>query len=166
MSTIRPIIAALAFATFTAPALAAQPVMVDTIGHWGVYSYDSEGAKRCYVLTMPQVMQPASVNHGRNFLIVAPQASGGYMPQAQLGYDLKTGAAVTASIDGGETFEMIPRGNVAWLRQSERDSALVAAMKSGGKLTVEATSKRGTDTHYEFSLSGVTAALRQAEDCK
>ncbi|MCK5744966.1 MAG: invasion associated locus B family protein, partial [Oricola sp.] len=44
--------------------------------------------------------------------------------------------------------------------------ALVAAMKAGAKMTVQAISARGTNTSYDYSLSGVTAALNAIQDCK
>lgn len=164
MSMNRHILAALALATTILPANA-QPVMVQTFGHWGVYSYDQNGKTACYALTMPRQMQPADVNHGNNFLLVAPKGAGGYMPQAQMGYALKEGSEVTAKV-GNEAFAMTPRGNVAWSSRENRDNALVAAMKSGATLTLQATSSRGTSTQYDFSLSGVTAALQRASACQ
>lgn len=164
MSLNRHILAALALASTPLPTQA-QPVMVKTFGHWGVYSYDDNGTTNCYALTMPRDMQPASVNHGNNFLLVAPKRAGGYMPQAQMGYGLKAGSEVTATI-GTQPFAMTPRGNVAWLSRENRDDAMVAAMKSGSTLTLEATSSRGTSTQYAFSLDGVTAALKRARACQ
>jgi hypothetical protein len=164
MSLNRHILAALALASTILPAQA-QPVMVKTFGHWGVYSYDNNGTASCYALTVPRGMQPAGVSHGNNFLLVAPKGAGGYMPQAQMGYGLKEGSEVTATV-GGQAFAMTPRGNVAWLTRETRDDALVAAMKSGATLTLEATSSRGTHTQYDFSLDGVSAALKTARACR
>ncbi len=164
MSINRHILAALALASTILPAQA-QPVMVKTFGHWGVYSYNDNGKTACYALTMPRDMQPASVNHGNNFLLVAPKGAGGYMPQAQMGYTLKAGSEVTAKV-GSDVFTLTPRGNVAWLSRENRDNAMVAAMKSGSTLTLQATSSRGTDTQYAFSLDGVTAALKKARACQ
>jgi len=164
MSLNRHILAALALASTILPAQA-QPVMVKTFGHWGVYSYANNGTTACYALTMPREAQPAEVNHGNNFLLVAPKGAGGYMPQAQMGYGLKAGSEVTAKV-GGEAFAMTPRGNVAWSSREDRDEALVAAMKSGSTLTLQATSSRGTSTQYAFSLEGVTAALKRARACQ
>lgn len=164
MSLNRHILAALALASTILPAQA-QPVMVKTFGHWGVYSYDNNGTTACYALTMPRDMQPAGISHGNNFLLVAPKGAGGYMPQAQMGYGLKAGSEVTAKV-GGQAFTMTPRGNVAWASRENSDNALVAAMKSGSTLTLQATSSRGTTTQYAFSLNGVTAALQRASACQ
>ncbi len=42
----------------------------------------------------------------------------------------------------------------------------MAALKSGHSLKVDAVSSRGTPTSYTYSLSGISAALKQIETCK
>jgi hypothetical protein len=39
-------------------------------------------------------------------------------------------------------------------------------MKGGKSMTVKAVSGRGTATSYSYSLSGISAALKQIESCK
>ena len=48
----------------------------------------------------------------------------------------------------------------------KRARQLVSAMRSGRSLSIQATSQRGTNTNYTYSLSGVTAALNAIQDCK
>lgn len=165
MSITRQILAAIALACVAAPAMA-QPSMVKKFDNWGVYSYKDNGKTVCYVLTVPKKMEPASVNHGDNFLLVAPKpgSSRAYAPQAHMGYDLKPKSQVTVKVDD-DTFFMTPRGKTAWTQREAREGEFVDAMKAGSTLTIEATSKRGTETRYGFSLAGVTAALKQAEKC-
>ena len=160
---------ALAFCAVSAP-LQAQPgptpSMVKSFQDWGVYSYRSGGSSNCYALTMAKEARPVSVQHGDNFFLVAPKTSGsGYYPQAIMGYDLKEGSQMRATIDG-EAFLMTARGNGGWTAQESRDPALIAALKSGRSLTLEAVSKRGTETRYTFSLSGISAALTEASRCR
>jgi len=38
-------------------------------------------------------------------------------------------------------------------------------MKAGARMVVQATSSRGNQVTYEYSLSGVTAALGAIESC-
>jgi invasion protein IalB len=141
------------------------PSMVRKFADWGVYSYQSSGSKTCYVLTTPQQAQPASVNHGDNFFLVAPNQSGsGYYPQAIMGYDLREGTQMVLTIDG-KPFVMMPKGNSGWTQEASNDAALINAMKAGSNMTLRATSQRGTSTSYTFSLSGITAALDQAASC-
>ncbi|WP_229002361.1 invasion associated locus B family protein [Rhizobium sp. AB2/73] len=42
---------------------------------------------------------------------------------------------------------------------------MIQALKSGDKLELHATSKRGTATRYSYSLSGITAALKRISAC-
>ena len=54
----------------------------------------------------------------------------------------------------------------AWVENAAEEPALVAAMKGGKSMTVKAVSGRGTATSYSYSLSGISAALKQIESCK
>lgn len=87
------------------------------------------------------------------------------MPQAIMGYTVKEGSKLTVTI-GNDTFTMIPKENAAWVRDPQREPALVAAMRGGSDMTVKATSARGTDTSYTYSLRGVSAALSATGNCR
>jgi len=154
------------FATTAIAQPSPSPSMVKKFEDWGVYSYRSNGSRTCYVLTMAQDARPASVQHGDNFFLVAPKPSGaGYFPQAIMGYDLNEGSQMRATVNG-QRFLLTARGNGGWTAEESRDAALVAALKSGSSMTLEAVSKRGTETSYTFSLSGISAALTEAGRCR
>jgi invasion protein IalB len=152
------------------PALAnaqpgSTPTMIKTFGAWGLYSYSTDGRKHCYALSMPQQAQPANVDHGNNYILVAPDPrAGSYYPQAVMGYDIISGSEITVSVDG-RNFSMRPKGNSAWTKNASDDVALIAAMKAGSSMTLSATSKRGTQTNYRYTLAGITAALTAAAKC-
>ncbi|MEH0056636.1 invasion associated locus B family protein [Brucella abortus] len=42
---------------------------------------------------------------------------------------------------------------------------MVSAMRAGKTLKVQATSARGTQTRYSFSLMGLSAALQRVNRC-
>jgi len=98
-----------------------------------------------------------------NFQI--PVAGAGFEPQFIAGYALREGSKVTVTVDG-RPFSFFTKDNSAWTDNAAEDPALVAAMKAGARMVVEATSRRGTDTTYEYSLSGVTAALDAIGSCQ
>jgi invasion protein IalB len=52
------------------------------------------------------------------------------------------------------------------VENAAEEPALVAAMKTGHGMKVSAVSGRGTKTSYEYSLQGLSAALKQIETCK
>ncbi len=166
--SVKPIAIALSL-LFTgacaAAAAAAQPQRINEFDDWGVYSYESSGGTACYALSMPKTMKPEGVDHGRNFFIIAPgEGASSYAPQARMGYALKEGSKVNVTI-GDDTFVMFTRDNAAWIEKEGEEPQMISAMKGGRDMVVEATSRRGTATSYSYSLSGVTAALKQAASC-
>ncbi len=141
----------------------AQPSRIKQFDAWGVYSYTANGQKNCYALSVPVSEAPNNVNHGDNFVLVAPEGPG-YAPQAIMGYNLKPSSEVQVRVDD-KSFTMSPKDNAAWVKNKARESEMVNAMRAGSKLVIEATSRRGTNTSYAYSLKGVTAALREVEKC-
>ncbi|MHB0950709.1 MAG: invasion associated locus B family protein [Allorhizobium sp.] len=148
-------------------AAAQAPTRIEQFKAWGAYSYKSNGGTVCYVLSVPTTKEPASVNHGDIFFIVSqrPGQNISYEPQAMMGYTLKEGSKVNVTIDS-KNFVMFTKDTAAWVENAAEEPALVAAMKSGSTMTVKATSGRGTNTSYSYSLSGISAALNKIENCK
>ncbi|HVK91904.1 MAG TPA: invasion associated locus B family protein [Mycoplana sp.] len=165
---VRKFATALTLVLATAGVASAQsPTRIQQFNAWGAYSYQSTGGKVCYVLSIPKEKAPSSVDHGDIFFLVSqrPGQNISYEPQAMMGYQLKENSKVNVVIDG-RTFVMFTKGNSAWVENAAEEPALVAAMKSGKDMSVQATSRRGTGTTYSYSLSGISAALKQIEGCK
>ena len=151
----------------SAAVAAPTPTRMNTFNDWGTYAYAGAGGKVCYILSTPKKMLPASVDHGDIFFLVSQKPGEGvsYEPQAVMGYDLKDGSKVLIDIDG-KKFSLFTKGNSAWMENAAEEPQLVAAMRSGRSLSIQATSQRGTQTNYTYSLSGVTAALNSIKTCK
>ncbi|WP_454289137.1 invasion associated locus B family protein [Rhizobium arsenicireducens] len=165
---VRSSVTALAIILASSTLAAAQsPTRIEQFKAWGAYSYKSNGGNVCYVLSVPTAKEPASVNHGDIFFVVSqrPGQNISYEPQAMMGYALKEGSKVNVSIDA-KNFVMFVKDSSAWVENAAEEPALVAAMKGGTNMTVKATSARGTGTTYNYSLSGISAALKQIENCK
>jgi len=147
---------------------APTPTLIKQFGDWGAYSYQSAAGKVCYVLSVAKSKAPATgVDHGDNFFIVTqrPGQNISYEPQAMMGYPLKENSKINVTIDN-KTFVMFTKDKAAWVENAAQEPALVAAMKTGHSLGVNATSKKGTATSYTYSLAGISAALKQIEACK
>lgn len=165
-----------AFALGAASALAqgaAKPTLVDTFSKWTIWSYSGsysgkgEG-KVCYIYAEPDKMTPPKLDHGRVSFSITSSPADGIKTEANFvtGYPMKEQSSVTVEI-GDRSFTMFTQGDSAWLVNKEDESALLAAMKSGSSMTIKATSRRGNDTTYNYSLSGVTAAAdKMATECK
>jgi hypothetical protein len=165
---VRKLATALALVLTTAGVASAQsPTRIQQFNAWGAYSYQANGGKVCYVLSVPKEKNPAGVDHGDIFFLVSqrPGQNISYEPQAMMGYPLKEGSKVNVNIDG-RNFVMFVKGNSAWVENAAEEPALVAAMRSGRDMKVQATSRRGTGTNYAYSLSGISAALKQIETCR
>ncbi len=151
-----------------AAAIAQTPKAIKQHKAWGAYTYDDARAgKICYILSIPTVKEPGDRDHGEVFFLVSqkPDGSGKFEPQVEVGYPLKSDADVTVTVDG-KSFKMFSQKNNAWLTDVSQESDLVNAMRNGRSMKVAGVSVRGTQTSYTYSLSGVTAALKEVSNCK
>lgn len=147
---------------------AQEATRLGTHNYWTAWKSSDNTGEICYVSSDPQEMLPTNVDHGSiHFLVINRKGLGTTNEvQALMGYSLKDGSTPTASVDG-KSYDMVPSGQAAWLASEADEPGYVAAMKAGSKMVVKATSARGTNTTYTYSLSGVTAAMKQMEDaCK
>lgn len=166
--SVRIIATVLALTLASAGIASAQsPTRIQQFKAWGAYSYKSGNATVCYVLSVPTAKEPAAVDHGDIFFIVSqrPGQNISYEPQAMMGYTLQANSKVNVTVDG-KSFVMFTKDKAAWVENAAEEPALVAAMRSGSSMTVNATSARGTKTSYSYSLSGISAALKQIESCR
>lgn len=153
-----------------ASAIVAQAQTPQRIGQfkdWGAISYQASNGKVCYAVSVPTSKQPSNVNHGDNFFVVTQRGGSNvtYEPQFIAGYTLRESSKVTVTVDGTQ-FSFFSKENTAWTENAAQDPQIVAAMKAGSRMTVQAVSRRGTNVTYEYSLSGVTAALEAIQTCR
>ncbi|MCY6383324.1 invasion associated locus B family protein [Hoeflea prorocentri] len=165
---LKKFVPALILSIVMAGAAAAQsPSRISQFNAWGAYSYNAPNGKVCYILSLPTRKEPSNVNHGDIFFLISqrPGQNVSYEPQAMMGYPLKEESKVTVNVDG-KNYTLFTKGDSAWVENAAEEPALVSAMRAGSSMTVRATSRRGTNTTYTFSLSGVTAALNEIQNCK
>jgi invasion protein IalB len=160
-------ISSLALLAMASPALAQQATKLGQHNAWGTYSYQASGGKVCYVLTVPTDKQPANLDHGDMFFFVSqrPGQQVSYEPQFIAGYTLQENSKVTVTV-GAKNFTMFTRGKSAWVENAAEEPQLIAAMKAGSDMKVQAKSGRGNPTSYTFSLKGISAALDSIKSCK
>lgn len=141
-----------------------EPVFQGAHNDWRVFTRGEGEAKVCYVLSTPSESLPASVDHGDVFFLVASWANGDAVeqPSFMAGYPLRPESPPAARV-GSDRFAMFVSEREGFVEDRGDEDRLVDAMRRGSVMRVDATSARGTATVYEFSLSGVTAALRQAD---
>lgn len=145
-------------------ALAEEAKLEGTFFDWAVYTKGDGGAKVCYALATPEDVSPTSVNHGKVYFMVASWANGAASEQPSLmtGYPFKVTAPPSARI-GSSKVPMYVSQNEAFVESDDAESKLVRDMRRGAVMRIAAVSQRGTATSYEFSLKGITAALKKAK---
>ncbi len=163
--TVFGLAAALGF--MTSPALAQKPERFKQHHAWGAYSLQGSSGKVCYILSVPVKKEPEDRDHGDVFFMVSqhPGEQVALEPQFTVGYAFKDESDVNLDIDG-KTFNMFTRGSNAWLSNRAEEPAVVEAMRAGREMVVSGESRRGTKTKYTYSLSGVTASLKEIANCR
>lgn len=151
-------------ALIPASASANTPQRAGAHGDWTVYIRGSGRAKTCYAVSRATALSPSNVNHGDIFFLVSNWANGDATEQPSLmtGFPLKPARAPKARV-GSTAVAMYGDNNEAFIHDRADERRLVSQMRAGANMTVEAVSARGTEVSYNFSLKGVTAALRQAK---
>ena len=154
---------AVAFVVLSSPcALAQTPRMVASSDSWSAWKAYENKSAACYVYSDAASKKPERLDHGRVSLFVRRLGSGKVRTEAslQVGYKLAP-TAIRIAVDG-KHFTMIPRGNYAWLRRTEREAEFARALEKGRVAVVEAVSSRGNKTTYSFPLKGFTAVMKKA----
>lgn len=162
------IIAASLIATALSTSASAQtPTRIKQHNAWGAYSHSADSGKICYILSIPTQKEPADRDHGDVFFMLAkhPGQNVTFEPQFTVGYPFADNSKVVLDIDG-KTFNMFTKGSNAWMENPAEESMVVSSMRSGTKMSLTGESRRGTKTNYSYSLSGVTASLKEIQDCK
>lgn len=160
-------LAALALVAAAAPALAQSATKISQHAAWGTYSYAGDKGKVCYALSVPTDKQPTGLDHGDIYFFVSqkPGQNVAFEPQFIAGYNFQDNSKVVVTV-GDKSFTMFTRGKSAWMENAAEEPLLIAAMKQGSDMKVDATSGRGNPTKYAFSLKGISAALDSIKSCK
>jgi invasion protein IalB len=146
----------------------ADPQAVASFKDWDVLVQDAGADRVCFAAAKAADKSPKSVNHGDIFFLVATWKSGAAknQPSLRVGYNLKDAPAPTIRI-GSRKWDMYVSENEAFIEKAADEQSLIAAMRQGADMRINAMSGRGTATSYVISLAGISAALdKAAEACK
>jgi hypothetical protein len=149
----------------SAPGYAQTP---DAVFHgednaWRVFTRGDGAERICYAQSTPRESNPANADHGDVFFLVASWANGDAdeQPSFLAGRLLRPDSPPQVRI-GSDRYRMFVSEREGFVESAEDESDLVDDMRRGAVMRVEATHSDGTVVACEFSLSGVTAALRRA----
>jgi invasion protein IalB len=147
----------------------AKPMLVGTYGDWGAYSTQGGKAKICYALAQPKERTPASLKKEQAYIFISNRPAEGVKNEISviMGVPLKEGAAEAKAEVGAATFDLVSKGQNAWVKNAADETRFIDAMKKGSKLTVKGTLVKGGAATDSYSLSGLGQALdRVVKDCQ
>lgn len=135
------------------------PQSLGQFSDWEAFAYEGEQGKVCYVLSKPKQLRPADRDHGDVYFFITSRPAEGVRNEASVivGYTFDENSTVTVDVDGTK-FNMFTKADGAWVESPADEAQLLEAMRAGRQMSVHGRSSRGTDTTYDFSLSGVTAS--------
>jgi len=144
-------------ATFAAPILAKDSLGV--FSSWAAFR--DPNVPRCYAIAKPEPSKLA-----RDY---EPFATIGTWPKRQirgqvhirLSREIAGRSAITLIINA-KRFSLTGGGGDAWARDKAMDAAIVAAMRSGSRMTVNAVDKGGRRFSDTYNLSGAATAMDAA----
>jgi hypothetical protein len=167
MRTVAGFVPMIFFVYCSTTGYAQTPNQIGKFNDWGSYAYKTKNGKTCYILTVPKVKEPQSVDHGDNFFLISqkPEQKNEHEPQFMAGYELKSNSKVVLTVSDSE-FIFFTSGKSAWIEDASQEKKLLTAMKTGQTMSVKAISKRGTETSYSYSLSGISKALESIKSCQ
>jgi invasion protein IalB len=151
----------LALAAMLAGGAQAQVEAIGRYKDWRVFSQKAGNDTICYAATSATDKAPKDLDHGEVTFYVATWKSGAAsnQPSLKVGYPLRQDLAPSALVNR-ERFGMYAAGPEAFF-ETDREKPLIAAIKKGTELRVEAAAK-DVRTAYYFSLKGSTEAIDAA----
>lgn len=159
-----------AAAAAAAPASAGQgqAMLLETSGKWQAFSSQQGRSKVCYALSKAESRSPANLKDVEGLLFVSNRPAEGVRNEISfvMNFDVKEGVEHQAVI-GNERFALVAKGKNMWLKNPAEEPRMLEALRRGAGLEIKATSKRGNATSDKYSLSGMTQAVKRADDaCK
>jgi len=135
----------------------------DALGVYGQWaSFRDPETPRCYAITAAQA-RPGQSREQDGYASVGtwPKRQVRGQLHVRMTRKLAEGTWIVLSIRG-KSFSLQGGGADAWARDAQMDAAIVAAMRSGGNMTVTALDAKGRRFFDRYSLDGAPTALDAA----
>ena len=149
-------------------ATSSKPTLVGTFGDWGAYEAQGAKSKICYALAQPKERTPAALKREQAYIFISSRPGEGVHNEVSviMGLPLKEGSGDAKAEVGTTTFDLVTKGQNAWMKNAAQEGQLIDVMKKHGRLVVKAPGAKGALATDSYSLSGLGQALdRVAKDC-
>jgi hypothetical protein len=147
---------------------AGKPQLVGTFGDWLAYQAQSPKSKICYALAQPKDRAPATLKSAQAYIFISSRPGEHVRNEISviMGVPLKEGSGDAKAEVGTTGFDLVTKGQNAWMKNAAQESQLIEVMKKHGRLMVKAPVVKGGTAIDSYSLSGLAQALdRVAKDC-
>ena len=148
--------------------LSSKPTLVGTFGDWGAYEAQGAKSKICYALAQPKERTPTSLKREQGYIFISSRPGEHVRNEVSviMGLPLKEGSGDAKAEVGTTGFDLVTKGQNAWMKDATQEGLLIGAMKKHGRLVVKAPSSKGAVATDSYSLNGLAQALdRVAKDC-
>lgn len=134
----------------------------DVIGvyrDWVAVTSTSGDGRTCMIWSQPKQSEGYKGKRGDVFAFVTHQPAHNRLDRVsfETGYEIGRPNTLQATV-GDRSFELNASGTGAWTRNSDDDSALIQAMRTGTTMTVTGNGPGGKKVTDSYSLYGFTAA--------
>lgn len=144
------------------------PLQIGTFGDWGAYETQAGKGKVCYALAKPKSRDPGGLKRDPAYVFIAtrPQERVRNEISVIMGFPLKDGI-IDAGVDiNGNKFDLLARGENAWVKNAAEEARVIESMRKGSRFVVRVPSKKGHVTTDTYPLSGFAQALdKVAKEC-
>ena len=120
-------------------------------------------------MAKPKDRSPSSLKKDSAYIFISNRPAEGVKNEISvvMGVPLKEGAADAKAEVGASTFDLVAKGQNAWVKNAADETRFIAAMRKGGRLIVKGTLSKGGTATDSYSLAGLGQALdRVGKDCR
>lgn len=149
-------------------AASAKPVLVGTFRDWGAYEAQGAKSKICYALAQPKQRIPASLKRESAYIFISSRPGEGVRNEISviMGTPVKEGSADAKAEIGSTSFDLVTKGQNAWMKNAAQESQLIDIMKKSSRLVVKAPLARSGQASDSYSMAGLAQALEKiSKDC-
>ena len=147
-----------------APAARAQTTEAKTFNDWKVVIHDGKPAKVCFAVSEPKTLDPGDGKRKRAFFYVSSWPKDGVKAEVSvnMGFELRPNVQIAVTV-GSATFNLFAKDDKAFVADATDELKLIESMKRGSTMIVRGMAADGGQTTDTYSLSGITAALRNLQ---
>lgn len=153
---------AAAVASIAATAYAQDTKEVQKSGDWTLFSHSGQ-SPMCFLTARARESEPKGQRRAGHFYITSwPKDGVKRELSVSLGAALKAGSEVVVAV-GPTKFKFFAQGDKAFISAGPDEAKMLASLKKGNLLTVDATSAAGAQLKDKYSLIGIGQGIQSLD---